>query len=307
MSKKVMVVMGGFSSEQKVSRNSGRDIVEALKSKGYEVITHDLTDSWAFIEALKKEKPEVVFNGLYGNWGEDGEIQGVLDFLQIPYTHSGLKASALGMDKFLTKYIARENGIKVAECEKMTARDYFEYGTKINFPYVVKPVCDGSSVGVFIVHNEEDKAKVFYKDLDEEVLVEEFIPGHELTVMVLNGKAHVVTELKAKVEFYNYKAKYTDGVTEHILPAEIPETAAKTCMAYAEKLHRKIGCRNLSRVDFRYNEKDDVVLLEINTNPGLTTLSLVPEQAGYIGISYADLCEQLVETATCRKIQPLNL
>ena len=301
MFKKVLVLTGGFSAEREVSLSSGNDIVCALQKKGYEVLAHDLTDVWKFIDVLKNEKPDVVFNGLYGNWGEDGEIQGLLDLLQIPYTHSGLKTSALGMDKSLTKMVAQECGIRIAPSQKMTVRDFIEKGTNIPFPFVVKPVCDGSSVGVFIVENSEDLKKVNYNDLDREILVEKFISGQELTVMCLEGKAHVVTELRASKNFYDYKAKYTNGITQHILPAEIPSSVADECKTYAEKLHRALGCNMVSRIDLRYNPKDGVVLLEINTNPGMTSLSLVPEQAKYAGISYEDLCAKLVENAKCRK------
>lgn len=302
MSKKVLVLMGGLSAEREVSLSSGQDICNALESKGYHVVAHDFTDVWKLIDVLKKEKPDVVFNGLYGNWGEDGEIQGMLDLMQIPYTHSGLKASAIGMDKYITKMVAKSCGIRVAPSQKMKARNFFENGTVISMPFVVKPVCDGSSVGVFIVNNQEDLLKVKYKNLDREILVEKYIPGQELTVMCLEDKAYVVTELKASDEFYDYKAKYTDGVTQHILPAEVPYEVSEICKAYAEKLHQRLGCNTVSRVDLRYNPEDGVVLLEINTNPGLTSLSLVPEQAKYAGISYEELCAKLVENASCRKI-----
>ena len=159
MSKKILVLMGGFSAERKVSLSSGQDIVDALKQKGYDAFAHDLTDVWKFIEVLKNEKPDAVFNGLYGNWGEDGEIQGLLDLLQIPYTHSGVKASCIGMDKAVTKMAAEACGIKTAKSEKMTAGSFLKNGTSIPFPYVVKPVCDGSSVGVYIVQNVEDIKK----------------------------------------------------------------------------------------------------------------------------------------------------
>ncbi|MBR3501436.1 MAG: D-alanine--D-alanine ligase [Alphaproteobacteria bacterium] len=301
MNRKVLLLYGGFSAEKEISINSKSDTANALKSSGYTVIEHNLTDVWKLLDVIKKEKPDVVYNGLYGNWGEDGELQGFLDMLQIPYTHSGLRASALGMDKQLTKLIAAANGIKVANGKKMLAGDYLKNNCSIPYPHVIKPVSDGSSVGVFIVKTEADKAKVQYSDENLEVLVEEFIDGHELTVMCLNGKSSVVTELCAKNEFYDYEAKYTDGVTQHILPAPIPSDVAETCCRYAETLHNALGCNTLSRCDFRYNTKDGVVLLEINTAPGMTSLSLVPEQAKYLGITYAELCDMLVKNAKCRE------
>ena len=302
MSKKVLLLSGGFSSEREVSLSASKDIEKALLSKGYKVVVHDLQNTWDFVDVLKKEKPDVVFNGLYGNWGEDGAIQGMLDLLQIPYTHSGMHASLVGMDKHLTKYVAKTCGIRVAQSQKMTAREFFKNGTVVPMPYVVKPISDGSSVGVFIVREQEDILRVKYKNIYTEVLVEKYIPGHELTVMCLEDKAHVVTELKASNDFYDYNAKYTSGKTEHVLPAEVPYEVSEICKAYAEKLHQALGCNTLSRVDMRWNEEDGVVLLEINTNPGMTALSLAPEQAKYVGISYEDLCEKLVEGAKCRKM-----
>lgn len=301
MSEKVLLVYGGFSAEREVSLSSKNDIAYALKNKGYTVIEHNLTDVWAFLDILKTEKPDVVYNGLYGNWGEDGEIQGLLDMLQIPYTHSGLKTSALGMDKYLTKLLASAAGVKVAQGKKTTAAAYLQNGTKVPYPYVVKPVCDGSSVGVYIVHNAEEEKNVTYTDSNLPLLIEQYIAGRELTAMCLNGKANVITELKTDCSFYDYQAKYTSGKTHHILPAELPEDVAETCKRYTETVYKALGCRSVARCDFRYNEKDGAVLLEINTNPGMTALSLVPEQAKYLGISFADLCDILVKNAACRK------
>lgn len=300
MSKKVLVLKGGFSAEREVSLVTGDGVEKALRHKGYEVISFDLTNVWDLIAFIQREKPDVVFNALHGNWGEDGEIQAFFDMLQIPYTHSGMKASLLGMDKVLTRLKAQECGIKVAEARKFTFAEYKNKGTDIKYPYVLKPVADGSSVGVFIVQNEQDAAKVAYPSDNTELLCERYIKGKELTVMVWKGKASVVTELKPSVEFYDYQAKYTNGMTQHILPADIPNLATEIALLNAEKIHAALGCSMLSRSDFRYNEQDGVVFLEINTNPGMTPLSLVPEQAKFVGISYEDLCAELVENALCR-------
>jgi len=301
--KKVLVMMGGFSSERAVSLISGGEIVKALRKKGYEVVAHDLVDGHLFYQALEKEKPDVVFNALHGNFGEDGEIQGFLDILQIPYTHSCLKTSVLGMNKHMTKEVCFRNSINTAPYETKTFREFLHYGTKIKMPYVVKPQAEGSSVGVFIVQNEDDRKKVFYENLDVKLIIEKYIFGRELTVAVFQDRACAVTELKPQTGFYNYQAKYTNGVTQHILPADLPDDVAKTAMNNALKLHKLLHCNTVSRCDFRYNEQDGVVFLEINTNPGMTPLSLVPEQVNYIGISYEDLCAILVENAVCRKIE----
>lgn len=303
MSKKVLVLMGGFSAEREVSLVTGKGVAEALKKKGYEVVLHDLQNGFELVDVLQKEKPDAVFNALHGNWGEDGEIQGFLDVLQIPYTHSGMRASVLGMDKELTKKLAAEAGVKIAPSEKKTFAEFKKNGTKISMPYVVKPVSDGSSVGVFIITKPEDLQQIEYADENREIMIEKYIGGKELTCMCLEGKSYVVTEIRPSVEFYDYKAKYTDGITRHILPAEIPEEAAEKVKDFSQKVHNALECNMLSRCDLRYNEKDGVVLLEINTNPGMTPLSLVPEQAKYIGISYEDLCEKLVESAYCRKLE----
>ena len=303
MTKKVMVVMGGFSSEKEVSISSGKNVVSALKKKKYNVIEHNLKDTKKFLAELNAQKPDVVFNALHGNWGEDGTIPALLDLLQIPYTHSGMSASVIGMNKYLTKLIASKAGIKTALGKKMTAREFIKIASTIERPFVVKPVSDGSSVGVYIVKKPEDIFKIRYTDPETELLVEKYIDGRELTVMCYQGKAHLVTELKTVKGFYDYKHKYTADETRHILPADLPPKVTKTCLSYAEKIHKKIGCKTVSRSDFRYNPEDGVVFLEINTHPGMTALSLVPEQAKYIGISYEDLCQNLVEEATCRPLK----
>lgn len=301
--KKVLVIKGGFSSEREVSLVSGHEAALALQSEGFDVLEHDLTDTNALLQVLQDFKPNVVFNALHGNFGEDGEIQGFLDMLQIPYTHSGVKPSVLGMHKDLTKNIALANGITTAPFELMTYNCFKKHGTSLKMPYVVKPQSDGSSVGVFIVQTENDLQKVSYENENIELIIEKYIAGRELTVAVIDDKACAVTELKPKIDFYDYKAKYTNGVTEHILPADLPEHIYQQALSNALKIHQLLGCNTVSRSDFRYNKQDGLVFLEINTNPGLTPLSLVPEQAKYIGISYGTLCTKLVEQAACRTIK----
>ena len=305
MAKKVLVMSGGFSSEREVSLVTGAGVAAALREAGYEVVAYDLRDFREFIGVLEKEKPDVVFNALHGNYGEDGTIQGFLDLMQIPYTHSGLSASAAGMRKDITREVAKSIGIKIAPAQIMSYRAFKAAAETLARPFVVKPVSDGSSVGVFIVTDAADLKNVVYHDDDILLLAEKYIPGRELTIMVLGDKAYTVTELRPKAGFYDYKAKYTDGMTEHLLPAPVSDETAEICKDYAVKIHRALGCNTVSRSDFRYNPEDGVVLLEINTNPGLTPLSLVPEQAKYAGISYKELCVKLVEGAKCRLIPSL--
>ncbi len=305
MAKKVLVMSGGFSSEREVSLVTGAGVAAALREAGYEVVAYDLRDFREFVDVLEKEKPDVVFNALHGNYGEDGTIQGFLDLMQIPYTHSGLSASAAGMRKDITREVAKSIGIKTAPAQIMSYRAFKAAAETLARPFVVKPVSDGSSVGVFIVTDAADLKNVVYHDDDILLLAEKYIPGRELTVMVLEDKAYTVTELRPKAGFYDYKAKYTDGMTEHLLPAPVSDETAEICKDYAVKIHRALGCNTVSRSDFRYNPEDGVVLLEINTNPGLTPLSLVPEQAKYAGISYKELCVKLVEGAKCRLIPSL--
>ncbi|MBO4285611.1 MAG: D-alanine--D-alanine ligase [Alphaproteobacteria bacterium] len=301
--KKVLILAGGFSSEREVSLMSAKNIEQALKKKGYGVVFHDLTDVFVFLDVLKKERPDIVFNALHGNFGEDGEVQGFLDMLQIPYTHSNLKASVLGMNKDLTKEIASKLGITVAKGVVMRFKDFQTHGAKLDFPFVVKPASDGSSVGVFVVQTEDDLKKVHYDDCQELLIVEKYIKGRELTVSVFEDHALAVTELVPQTAFYDYQAKYTKGVTTHILPADLPQEIYQKALDTALKMHKALGCNMLSRSDFRYNADDGLVFLEINTNPGMTTLSLVPEQAKYAGISYEDLCAKLVENAKCRPVK----
>lgn len=299
MAKKIIVVMGGFSSEREVSLISGKGIAIALEKKGYNVIVHDLTNTNEFINILNQEKPAVVFNALHGTFGEDGSITGLLDLLQIPYTHSGTKTSAIAMDKVITKKIAKSIGIPTPKFKISTYKELLTQ-TEFNYPFIVKPIDEGSSVGIYIIKEKTDLEKI--KDKEKKYIIEQFISGKELTVSVLNGKALTVTELKPNVEFYDYEAKYTDGITTHELPAKLPQNVFENALKYSLDIHNELECNTVSRSDFRYNEKDGLQFLEINTHPGMTPLSLVPEQAEYCGISYEDLCDILVKNATHKKI-----
>lgn len=299
----VAVLMGGWSAEREVSLVTGAGVADALEKKGYRVTRIDMDRNIA--ARLAEVKPDVVFNALHGTPGEDGSIQGMMDIMGIKYTHSGLVTSVIAIDKVLTKNALVPAGIpmpggQIIRSETVHERDPLER------PYVLKPVNEGSSVGVAIVTKEGNYGNPIGRDVKgpwqefEELLAEPFIRGRELTVAVLADKPLVVTELKPKSGFYDYDAKYTDGLTEHICPAQIPEEIAEAMMGYAIKAHRVLGCRGTSRSDFRWDDEkglDGIFLLEVNTQPGMTPLSLVPEQARHMGISYEDLVDQLVREA----------
>ncbi len=302
MTRKVTVLMGGFSAEREVSLTSGRACVDALREAGYEVKEVDVTRDMAALVAAFEPKPDVVFNALHGRWGEDGCIQGLMDMLGLCYTHSGVLASALAMNKDRTKTLAADAGIPVAHgvvvpLKRLAGEDVLPR------PYVAKPLDEGSSVGVQIVE-AGDNGPVLPEEPGHENdlwLVEEYIPGRELTVSVMEGKPLAVTELRPKEGFYTYEAKYTEGKTEHIVPADIPESVYKEAMDAAAKVHGILGCRGVSRSDFRYDDTrgapGKLVFLEINTQPGMTALSLAPEQAAYNGMSFSELCAWIVESA----------
>lgn len=299
MRKSVAVLMGGFSAERDVSLASGNPCADALEAVGYDVRRVDVTrDVHALLAALTPA-PDIVFNALHGRWGEDGAVQGLLDMLGIPYTHSGRVASTLAMDKPLSIELFRQAGLDTAR-HVVTDIDALREGpAPLPAPYVVKPSQEGSSIGVTIVR--EGGAAVDYGDWTfGTAMVEEFIDGRELTVSVMGGKALCVTELRTASGFYDYNAKYTDGKTEHLCPAPIPDALSATCMNWAERAHQALGCRGVSRSDFRYDPaRDKLVILETNTQPGMTPLSLVPEQAAYMGISFQDLVSWMVENAEC--------
>lgn len=304
MTKKVAVLMGGWSVEREVSLVSGKATAKALAAAGYEVREIVVERDLGKLLAALEPRPDAVFNALHGRWGEDGSIQGILDMLALPYTHSGLLASALAMNKPMAKRLFEAAGIPVAE-SKVVRRERMLAGDVMPRPYVVKPIAEGSSVGVHIV-KDGDNVLPFERDAwpyGDEVLVERYIPGRELTVSVMGERALAVTELRPDAGFYDYAHKYTDGLTRHLVPAPVPAEIAKACLDYALRAHAALGCRGVSRADFRYDDTRQapgpVYLLEINTQPGMTPLSLVPEQAAYRGMPFAELVSWMVENATC--------
>ena len=303
MSRRVAVLMGGWSSERDVSLTSGRGCAAALGRLGHDVVTIDVgRDAGALIRALDP-RPDVVFNALHGRYGEDGCIQGLLNILDIPYTHSGVLASAIAMDKPMTRTVLSAHGIRFAD-GRVVSRAEVLAGDVMQRPYVIKPINEGSSVGVRIVRpgdNSPFDAESW--PFGDEVLVERFIPGRELTVGVMGDGALGVTEIRPRQGFYDYAAKYTEGKAEHLLPAPIVPEKIEEAKATAVAAHRALGCRGVSRADFRYDdtagEPGTLYLLEVNTQPGMTPLSLVPEQAVAAGISYDELVGWLVENAAC--------
>jgi len=298
MTRHVAVLMGGWSAERDVSLSSGKACADALERAGFRVTRIDVRkDPHALLAALEPH-PDVIFNALHGRGGEDGTVQGLLEMLGIPYTHSGVAASALAMDKPLTKVVLAAHGLPVADGAVLPP-DRLGKEEPIARPYVVKPAREGSSVGVYIVEegtNGPDYSGWSYGD----ALVEEYIPGRELTVGVMDDHALGITELRPRTRFYDYEAKYTGGVTEHLCPAPVPAEIAKACMDHAVAAHRALGCRGVSRSDFRWDEATDrLVILEVNTQPGMTDLSLVPEQAVKSGMSFEQLVTWMVEQARC--------
>ena len=302
MSKHVAVLLGGRSPERDVSLVSGQKVIEALESQGYQASPIDPQDpDW--MEQLKAAKPDVVFNALHGDWGEDGRVQGVLDYLGFAYTHSGVAASALAMDKQRAKAVLREAGIACPEGQLISRFDAAREHVMAP-PYVAKPNAQGSSVGVLIVTEGANRPPAILGSddwpYDEEVLIERFIPGRELTVAVMGDRALTVTEIVPKTAFYDYDAKYAEGGSVHQLPADVPQAVFDQCMRDALTAHRVLGCEGLTRSDFRYDPvTGGVWLLEINTQPGMTPTSLAPEQAAHCGIGFPDLVAWMVENAAC--------
>ncbi|MGE3691576.1 MAG: D-alanine--D-alanine ligase [Novosphingobium sp.] len=299
----IAVLMGGWSSERPVSLMSGEGVAKALESRGHKVTRIDMGRDVAI--KLTEARPDVVFNALHGTPGEDGTVQGMMDLMGLSYTHSGLATSVIAIDKELTKQALVPHGIpmpggRIVETAELYQRDPLER------PYVLKPINEGSSVGVAIVTSEGNygnpispAAKGPWQEFDR-LLAEPYVRGRELTTAVLDGKAMLVTELVPKSGFYDFDAKYTDGMTDHICPADIPDEVAEACKDIALRAHRLLGCRGATRSDFRWDDERGVqglFLLEINTQPGMTPLSLVPEQARHMGMSYEDLVEAIVAEA----------
>ena len=307
--KRVTVLMGGISSERAVSLSSGAGVAAALTSLGYQVQTLDAgADLADLVSQLTQQKPDVVFNALHGRFGEDGCIQGVLDWLGIPYTHSGVRASATAMNKEAARAAFLAAGLPVAE-GRMVDIATLAAADPLPAPYVVKPVSEGSSVGVSIVHPGSNTRAQIAQDwrFGPYALVEAFIPGREITVGVMGERALTVTDITPCGDgagFYDYAAKYTAGGSRHVLPAQIDPETARQAMEVAVAAHHVLGCAGASRSDFRLDDtqpgKPRLVLLEVNTQPGMTETSLLPEQAAYCGISYPELCGWLVAQATCR-------
>jgi len=300
----VVVLMGGWSNEREVSLTSGNGVADALRDRGWtNVTTLDMKRDVA--QRLAELKPDVVFNALHGTPGEDGTVQGMMDLMGLTYTHSGLETSVLAIDKELTKMVLVPHGIRMPK-GKMVASESLFREDPMPRPYVVKPCNEGSSVGVAIVTEEGNYGNPIGPDVPgpwdefEELLAEPFIKGRELTVAVLGDEALAVTELKIDSGFYDYEHKYTDGRTLHVCPADVPENIAKAMMDTALKAHRLLGCKGASRSDFRWDEEQGeagLYLLEVNTQPGMTPLSLVPEQGRYRGIDYGELVERLIAEA----------
>ena len=301
----VAVLLGGPSSEREVSLTSGKACADALERLGAKVTRIDARRDLA--EVLARLKPDAVFNILHGSWGEDGCVQGILETLQIPYTHSGLLASALAMDKAKAKAVMRAAGVVVPQ-GGLFNRYEVARAHVIAPPYVVKPNAEGSSVGVFFVFESANGPPQMVVAADwaygEEVMVEPYVAGKELAVAVMGEaggpRALSVTEIVSASGFYDYEAKYGEGGSSHVVPAPIPPHAYEAALRQAELAHAALGCRGLTRSDFRYDDlKDDLVLLEVNTQPGMTPTSLAPEQAAHAGLGFDDLVRWIVEDASC--------
>ena len=304
----VAVLMGGLSAEREVSLDSGRACADALASAGYTVTCidagHDLP------QRLQEVRADACFNALHGRWGEDGCVQGLLELLQIPYTHSGVLASALAMHKERAKAVMRAAGVPVPD-GRIVRRAEAAKAHVLARPYVLKPVCEGSSVGVFIVRRDHEHPPQQLNDpawaFGEELLAERYVPGRELTCAVMGERVLGVTEIVPAegLGFYNYEAKYAAGGSRHLLPAPVSEFIYELVRKVTLTAHKALGCRGVSRADFRYDDtaggSGEVVCLEVNTQPGMTATSLVPELAAHAGFSFPELVGWMVEEASCNR------
>ncbi len=301
--KRVAVAYGGWSSERPVSLSSGQKMAEAARRAGYDVVEIDATRELA--AQLREADVEAVLNGLHGPWGEDGCVQGLFEVLGIPYSHSGVLASALAMDKIKSKAVFADVGLDVARDVAVTREDVAR-AHPLEPPYVIKPVNEGSSFGVLYVREGTNgPAREVLSEswqYGDNLMAEEFIPGRELTVGVMGDRAMAVTEITTLREFYDFDAKYTDGGSRHVIPADLPDEITQAALDGALKAHRVLGCRGVTRSDFRYDDvKGRLVILETNTQPGMTPTSLVPEQAAHLGMSFQDLVAWMIEDASCQR------
>jgi D-alanine-D-alanine ligase len=303
--KRVAVLYGGISAEREVSLSSGRQVIAALQAAGYEVVPVEVGPDLGALLAALTPRPDAVFNALHGRFGEDGAIQGVLDWLGIPYTHSGVRASSIAMDKIAAKTVFAAAGLPVAR-HRIVDMAELEAADPMPRPYVIKPQREGSSVGVTIMQAGDNRRAEIARSwsFGPTAMTEEYIPGRELTVAVMGDRPLAVTEIKAAQGFYDYEAKYAEGGSHHVIPALVHPDIAAQAMEVALAAHQALGCVGATRSDFRYDdtagEPGRLVLLEVNTQPGLTPTSLLPEQAAFRGVDFPALCAWMVEAAQCR-------
>lgn len=297
---KVAVLMGGPSREREVSLSTGRECAAALRETGFEVVEVDAGPD--LCARLSKIKPDVAFNALHGRFGEDGCVQGLLEWMGIPYTHSGVLASSLAMDKARAKAAFRAVGLPVVKSIIASTADVMASHLMAP-PYVVKPNNEGSSVGIYLVDEDANGPPKLSADMPDTVMVEAFAPGREMTTTVMGDRALGVTDILTD-GWYDYDAKYVEGGSKHIVPADLPAEITEACLDYAQRAHKVLGCRGVSRTDFRWDEArglEGLILLETNTQPGMTPTSLAPEQAAHQGISFAQMCRWMVEDASCNR------
>nr|WP_223865884.1 D-alanine--D-alanine ligase [Salipiger aestuarii] len=297
---KVAVLLGGPSAEREVSLSSGQECAAALRGEGYQVTEVDAGPDLA--QRLTALAPDVVFNALHGRWGEDGCVQGLLEWLRLPYTHSGVLASALAMDKERSKNAYRAAGLPVVD-SLLADKSEIEAAHLMAPPYVVKPYNEGSSVGVYLVQQGANAPPRLAAEMPDTLMVETYAPGRELTTTVMGDRALTVTDILTD-GWYDYDAKYKAGGSRHVIPAQIPQAIFDACLDHALQAHEVLGCRGLSRTDFRWDESrglDGLILLETNTQPGMTPTSLAPEQAAHCGVSFGQLCRWMVEDASCNR------